>query len=246
MVWVVSTPRRAEAFLLWPKGGVTVLLKEHLFSHPFQQGSVCVSSSQPPAAHLQSPATMSRTTSQPDMTGYVDEKKVALGDDDMTVGSVDKVDALVAEDHSHEIKLRTMSWQKAAWLLCGEQVCLAIMAQSWSLSYVCHGRNTPQLTTNTTPSASLDGFLVSLLWSFQEFSSMLHPSQCIVTSWRTRKLEISATLHTTPVEKARSRMSSLVSCCWPTISCLSGFTSLLDLKYSTLYRLTRNAPWSFP
>lgn len=39
-------------------------------------------------------------------------------------------------DHSHEIKLRTMSWQKAAWLLAGEQVCLAIMAQSWSLSYV--------------------------------------------------------------------------------------------------------------
>lgn len=27
-----------------------------------------------------------------------------------------------------------MSWQKAAWLLCGDQVCLAIMAQSWSLS----------------------------------------------------------------------------------------------------------------
>jgi uncharacterized protein YneF (UPF0154 family) len=37
-------------------------------------------------------------------------------------------------DHSHEIKLRTMSWQKAAWLLAGDQVCLAIMAQTWSLS----------------------------------------------------------------------------------------------------------------
>ena len=37
-------------------------------------------------------------------------------------------------DHSHDIKLRTMSWQKAAWLLCGDQVCLAIMAQTWSLS----------------------------------------------------------------------------------------------------------------
>lgn len=46
------------------------------------------------------------------------------------------IDALVAEDHEHEIKLRTMSWQKAAWLLAGDQVCLAIMAQSWSLSYV--------------------------------------------------------------------------------------------------------------
>lgn len=27
-----------------------------------------------------------------------------------------------------------MSWQKAAWLLCGDQVCLAVMAQTWSLS----------------------------------------------------------------------------------------------------------------
>jgi len=44
------------------------------------------------------------------------------------------INALVAEDHEHEIKLRTMSWQRAAWLLAGEQVCLAIMAQSWSLS----------------------------------------------------------------------------------------------------------------
>ena len=37
-------------------------------------------------------------------------------------------------DHQHDIKLRTMSWQKAAWLLAGDQVCLAIMAQTWSLS----------------------------------------------------------------------------------------------------------------
>lgn len=37
-------------------------------------------------------------------------------------------------DHAHEIQLRTMSWQKAAWLLAGDQVCLAIMAQTWSLS----------------------------------------------------------------------------------------------------------------
>jgi hypothetical protein len=42
--------------------------------------------------------------------------------------------ALIAEDHGHEIQLRTMSWQKAAWLLAGDQVCLAIMAQTWSLS----------------------------------------------------------------------------------------------------------------
>lgn len=44
------------------------------------------------------------------------------------------INALINEDHGHEIKLRTMTWQRAAWLLCGDQVCLAIMAQSWSLS----------------------------------------------------------------------------------------------------------------
>ena len=27
-----------------------------------------------------------------------------------------------------------MTWQRAAWLLAGDQVCLAIMAQTWSLS----------------------------------------------------------------------------------------------------------------
>jgi hypothetical protein len=44
------------------------------------------------------------------------------------------INALVNEDHEHDIKLRTMTWQRAAWLLAGDQVCLAIMAQSWSLS----------------------------------------------------------------------------------------------------------------
>ncbi|KAF3385849.1 N amino acid transport system protein [Talaromyces pinophilus] len=48
--------------------------------------------------------------------------------------TIEAITALVVEDHKHEIKLRTMSWQKAAWLLAGDQVCLAIMSQSWSLS----------------------------------------------------------------------------------------------------------------
>ncbi|KAI1615872.1 transmembrane amino acid transporter protein-domain-containing protein [Exophiala viscosa] len=48
--------------------------------------------------------------------------------------SIDTITALYMEDSQHDIKLRTMSWQKAAWLLCGDQVCLAIMAQTWSLS----------------------------------------------------------------------------------------------------------------
>ncbi|KAI9932558.1 hypothetical protein ASPWEDRAFT_122767 [Aspergillus wentii DTO 134E9] len=56
-------------------------------------------------------------------TAYTDESS-----------STEVLNALVTEDHKHDIKLRTMSWQKAAWLLAGDQVCLAIMAQSWSLS----------------------------------------------------------------------------------------------------------------
>ncbi|EME38058.1 hypothetical protein DOTSEDRAFT_48787 [Dothistroma septosporum NZE10] len=72
------------------------------------------------------------------------EKKISavhvapISDDDVPTydgaSSIDTITALVHEDHQHDIKLRTMSWQKAAWLLAGDQVCLAIMAQSWSLS----------------------------------------------------------------------------------------------------------------
>lgn len=46
---------------------------------------------------------------------------------------------LVDEEASHDIKLRTMGWKKAAVLLFGEQVCLAIMAQSWSFSVLGWG-----------------------------------------------------------------------------------------------------------
>ena len=74
------------------------------------------------------------------MATTVDEKRVYDGtvvdlesdsDGDSTTVAIK---ALVAEDHDHEIKLRTMTWQRAAWLLAGDQVCLAVMAQSWSLS----------------------------------------------------------------------------------------------------------------
>ncbi|KAI9048309.1 hypothetical protein LZ554_008103 [Drepanopeziza brunnea f. sp. 'monogermtubi'] len=74
-------------------------------------------------------------------TDPVEEKKASIVDrgffsseSDHETGSVDTIAALIQEDHSHEIQLRTMSWQKAAWLLAGDQVCLAIMAQTWSLS----------------------------------------------------------------------------------------------------------------
>ncbi|KAJ5285120.1 hypothetical protein N7524_000426 [Penicillium chrysogenum] len=60
--------------------------------------------------------------------GYV------LGTETDGTDSFETITALVAADHEHDIKLRTMSWQKTACLLAGEQVCLAIMAQSWSLS----------------------------------------------------------------------------------------------------------------
>ncbi|PWY96084.1 amino acid transporter [Aspergillus sclerotioniger CBS 115572] len=70
---------------------------------------------------------------------YADEKAPKTPADVADLSSdesnaADIFNALVTEDHQHEIKLRTMSWQKAAWLLAGEQVCLAIMAQTWSLS----------------------------------------------------------------------------------------------------------------
>ncbi|EPS33338.1 hypothetical protein PDE_08300 [Penicillium oxalicum 114-2] len=67
----------------------------------------------------------------------VDDKKqpgFVLGAEVDESASLDTITALVAEDHQHEIQLRTMSWQKTAVLLAGDQVCLAIMAQSWSLS----------------------------------------------------------------------------------------------------------------
>ncbi|CAI7608133.1 unnamed protein product [Penicillium glandicola] len=66
-----------------------------------------------------------------------DDKKepgYVLGTEEDGTDSFDTITALVAADHQHDIKLRTMSWQKTACLLAGEQVCLAIMAQSWSLS----------------------------------------------------------------------------------------------------------------
>jgi hypothetical protein len=77
--------------------------------------------------------------SDPNPTYFKDTEKnaqVAEADGGWHDGasSVDTITALVLEDKKHDIQLRTMSWQKAAALLCGDQVCLAIMAQSWSLS----------------------------------------------------------------------------------------------------------------
>ncbi|KAL7420679.1 hypothetical protein Q5752_004630 [Cryptotrichosporon argae] len=47
---------------------------------------------------------------------------------------VDVFESLAAEEASHDIKFRTLSWQKATLLLFGEYVCLAILALPWSFS----------------------------------------------------------------------------------------------------------------
>lgn len=42
------------------------------------------------------------------------------------------INSVIRSDQQHDKK--AMSWQKAAWLMSGEQVGLSIMAQSWSLA----------------------------------------------------------------------------------------------------------------
>lgn len=65
---------------------------------------------------------------------YIDSKEDVFAPE-VTVREVDEqIEALVAEEQDHDIKLRTMSWQKTAVLLFGDQVCLAILAQAWSFS----------------------------------------------------------------------------------------------------------------
>lgn len=71
----------------------------------------------------------------PEDKGLPDDKdSVNVDVIDVEGSTLEAITALVSEDNNHEIKLRTMTWQKAAWLLAGDQVCLAVMAQSWSLS----------------------------------------------------------------------------------------------------------------
>ncbi|KII86443.1 hypothetical protein PLICRDRAFT_177986 [Plicaturopsis crispa FD-325 SS-3] len=51
-----------------------------------------------------------------------------------TEESYDPFLVLVEQEKGRDIKLRTMTWQKAAILLLGDQVCLAVMGQAWSYS----------------------------------------------------------------------------------------------------------------
>lgn len=73
-------------------------------------------------------------STEEDHQDYKDSKVIVADEEtgpNVRRGSVIIIKELVEEDHSHDIKLRTMTWQRASWLLAGDQVCLAIMAQTW-------------------------------------------------------------------------------------------------------------------
>jgi hypothetical protein len=63
------------------------------------------------------------------------KKRLSIVETVLEDGTIGTIKELVHEDHSHDIQLRTMTWQRAAWLLAGDQVCLAIMAQTVSTQY---------------------------------------------------------------------------------------------------------------
>ncbi|WVR04216.1 hypothetical protein IAU60_001216 [Kwoniella sp. DSM 27419] len=68
---------------------------------------------------------------------YDPEKKV---DRNEGTEEIDPFTALAVEEQDHDIKYRTLSWQKTTLLLFGEYVCLAILALAWSwsvLGWVC-------------------------------------------------------------------------------------------------------------
>ena len=67
-----------------------------------------------------------------------DQEKQQLEDDGYKntaneAQAVEVFDTMAIEEEVHEIKYRTMSWQRMTLLLFGDQVCLAIMSQQWTL-----------------------------------------------------------------------------------------------------------------
>nr|ODN86026.1 hypothetical protein L203_04526 [Cryptococcus depauperatus CBS 7841] len=70
----------------------------------------------------------------PDHLSLEDEMKKKIASQTEEGTTVDTFSALAQEEESHDIKYRTLSWQKAAILLFGEYVCLAILALAWSWS----------------------------------------------------------------------------------------------------------------
>ncbi|TXT12949.1 hypothetical protein VHUM_01350 [Vanrija humicola] len=73
-----------------------------------------------------------QTQEKADHRSYTAAEKGAAASDASETTSV--FAALVAEEDGHDIKYRTLSWQKATLLLFGEYVCLAILALPWSFS----------------------------------------------------------------------------------------------------------------
>lgn len=69
-------------------------------------------------------------------TAYGAEKAANPDINDIEKTEVDPFTALAIEEADHEIKYRTLSWQKTTLLLFGEYVCLAILALAWSWSVV--------------------------------------------------------------------------------------------------------------
>ncbi|ORY24450.1 transmembrane amino acid transporter protein-domain-containing protein [Naematelia encephala] len=78
---------------------------------------------------------------------FARKEKYALNENDAGAGAgadkpvareeaevLDPFTALVIEEEDHEIRFRTLSWQKTTFLLFGEYVCLAILALAWSWS----------------------------------------------------------------------------------------------------------------
>ncbi|KAJ7118782.1 transmembrane amino acid transporter protein-domain-containing protein [Mycena epipterygia] len=65
----------------------------------------------------------------------VKEPKIDTSDEESSVGtSVYSISDQIAKESGHEIKYRTLSWQKAAGLLFSEYICLAILSFPWSYS----------------------------------------------------------------------------------------------------------------
>ncbi|KAL1412489.1 hypothetical protein Q8F55_000234 [Vanrija albida] len=65
---------------------------------------------------------------------YAPDRASAEKASDAGSADVNVFAALVADEEGHDIKYRTLSWQKATLLLFGEYVCLAILALPWSFS----------------------------------------------------------------------------------------------------------------
>ena len=89
----------------------------------------------PPSIHSTKP-TLSLSYFRKMSTLHPEEKADDLSVPDLEMASSEDDSSAANVVPRDKKELRRMTWQKAAWLLAGDQVCLAIMAQSWSLSYV--------------------------------------------------------------------------------------------------------------